>query len=160
MLTNSKYYITEASVDNINIITWNSELEQERQSAVFDLLNNGKFKLLKDGETGPYEVTIKLVEWKLILNVLDLFDAENTEIRISISGIRRIMRDYQIVCENYVEAIKTAPLKRIEAIDVGRRSIHDEGAEKLLEIFKDQVELDMDTARRIFTLMSIISVKI
>tara|TARA_E500000178_G_C17020251_1_gene755152 strand:- start:213 stop:692 length:480 start_codon:yes stop_codon:yes gene_type:complete len=159
-LTNSKYYITEASVDNINIITWNSELEQERQSAVFDLLNNGKFKLLKDGETGPYEVTIKLVEWKLILNVLDLFDAENTEIRISISGIRRIMRDYQIVCENYVEAIKTAPLKRIEAIDVGRRSIHDEGAEKLLEIFKDQVELDMDTARRIFTLMSIISVKI
>ncbi len=159
-MTNSKYYITEASVDNINIITWNSELEQERQSAVFDLLNNGKFKLLKDGETGPYEVTIKLVEWKLILNVLDLFDAENTEIRISISGIRRIMRDYQIVCENYVEAIKTAPLKRIEAIDVGRRSIHDEGAEKLLEIFKDQVELDMDTARRIFTLMSIISVKI
>ena len=159
-MTNSKYYITEASVDNINIITWNSELEQERQSAVFDLLNNGKFKLLKNGETGPYEVTIKLVEWKLILNVLDLFDSENTEIRISISGIRRIMRDYQIVCENYVEAIKTAPLKRIEAIDVGRRSIHDEGAEKLLEIFKDQVELDMDTARRIFTLMSIISVKI
>ena len=159
-MTNSKYYITEASVDNINIITWNSELEQERQSAVFDLLNNGKFKLLKNGETGPYKVTIKLVEWKLILNVLDLSDSDNSEIRISISGIRRIMRDYQIVCENYVEAIKTAPLKKIEAIDVGRRSIHDEGAEKLLEIFKDQVELDMDTARRIFTLMSIISVKI
>ena len=159
-MTNSKYYITEASVDNINIITWNSELEQERQSAVFDLLNNGKFKLLKNGETGPYKVTIKLVEWKLILNVLDLSDSENSQIRISISGIRRIMRDYQIVCENYVEAIKTAPLKKIEAIDVGRRSIHDEGAEKLLEIFKDQVELDTDTARRIFTLMSIISVKI
>ena len=71
-MTNSKYYITEASVDNINIITWNSELEQERQSAVFDLLNNGKFKLLKDGETGPYEVTIKLVEWKLISTVCKL----------------------------------------------------------------------------------------
>ena len=159
-MSNKKYYIAEASVDNINIITWNSELEQERKSALFDLLNNGKFKLYKAGDTGPYKVSIKLIEWKLILDIFDLNDSSNTEIKISISGIRRIMRDYQIVCENYVEAIKTAPLKKIEAIDVGRRTIHDEGAEKLKEIFKEQCELDMDIARRIFTLISIISIKI
>ena len=159
-LSDNSYYVTEATVDKINIITWNPELEQERKSAVFDLLNNGKFKLLKSKETGPYKINIKLIEWKLILNITDLFDSTNKEIKLSISGVRRIMRDYQIVCDNYVEAIKTAPLKKIEAIDIGRRTIHDEGAEILLNAFQEKVELDMDTARRLFTLISIISLKI
>ena len=150
----------EADVDNNNIITWNQEIEQERKSAVFDLLNIGRFKLVNKDETGPYKLNIKLLEWKLILDIHDLYDESNIEIKVSISGVRRIIRDYQIVCDNYVEAIKTAPLKKIEAIDIGRRTIHDEGAETLLNFFKDTVELDMDTARRLFTLISIISIKI
>ena len=77
-----------------------------------------------------------------------------------VSSIRRIVRDYQIVCENYIEAIKTAPLKKIEAIDIGRRSIHDEGAEILKEIVKAEIEISIDTSRRLFTLISILSVKI
>jgi uncharacterized protein (UPF0262 family) len=158
-LSNNKYYIIEAVVDDINIITWNPELEQERKSAVFDLLNNGLFKLLKKN-TGPYKLHIKLVEWKLVIQVDDCFDNTPYEIKISISGIRRIIRDYQIVCENYVEAIKTAPLKKIEAIDVGRRTIHDEGAETIIELFNNKLEVDIDTARRLFTLISIISIKI
>ena len=159
-MTEKKFYIVEADVDNNNIITWNQEIEQERKSAVFDLLNNGRFKLVNKGETGPYKLNIKLLEWKLILNIHDLCDESNIEIKLSISGVRRIIRDYQIVCDNYVEAIKTAPLKKIEAIDIGRRTIHDEGAETLLNFFKDTVELDMDTARRLFTLIIIISIKI
>ena len=159
-MTESKYLIIEAEVDKINIITWNQEIEQERKSAVFDLLNNGKFKLINKNKTGPYKINIKLLEWKLILRVIDFFDDSNTDIKISISNVRRIIRDYQIVCDNYVEAIKTSPLKKIEAIDIGRRTIHDEGAEILLEAFKEKVELDMDTARRLFTLVSIISIKI
>ena len=159
-MTESKYFIIEAEVDKINIITWNQEIEQERKSAVFDLLNNGKFKLINKNKTGPYKVNIKLLEWKLILRVIDLFDDSITDLKISISSVRRIIRDYQIVCDNYVEAIKTAPLKKIEAIDIGRRTIHDEGAGMLLEAFKEKVELDMGTARRLFTLISIISIKI
>ena len=158
-MSNNKYYIIEAIVDDINIITWNPELEQERKSAVFDLLNNGFFKLLKEN-TGPYKIYIKLIEWKLVIEVIDCFDNTSCEIKVSISGIRRIIRDYQIVCENYVEAIKTAPLKKIEAIDVGRRSIHDEGAETIIELFNNKLEIDIDTARRLFTLISIISIKI
>ena len=158
-MSNNKYYIIEAIVDDINIITWNPELEQERKSAVFDLLNNGLFKLLKEN-TGPYKLYIKLVEWKLVIQVVDCFDNTSCEIKISISGVRRIIRDYQIVCENYVEAIKTAPLKKIEAIDVGRRTIHDEGAETIIELFNNKLEVDIDTARRLFTLISIISIKI
>ena len=156
----TKHFILEAEVDKINLITWNQEIEQERKSAVFDLLNNGKFKLYNKKETGPYKINIKLLEWKLLLRIIDFFDGSITDLKISISSVRRIIRDYQIVCDNYVEAIKTAPLKKIEAIDIGRRTIHDEGAGMLLEAFKEKVELDMDTARRLFTLVSIISIKI
>ena len=159
-MTENKYFIVEAEVDKINLITWNQEIEQERKSAVFDLLNNGKFKLYNKNETGPYKISIKLLEWKLLLKVIDFFDDSTSDFKISISAVRRIIRDYQIVCDNYVEAIKTAPLKKIEAIDIGRRTIHDEGAGILLEAFKEKVELDMDTARRLFTLVSIISIKI
>ena len=159
-MTKTKYFIVEAEVDKINLITWNQEIEQERKSAVFDLLNNGKFKLCNKNETGPYKISIKLLEWKLLLKVIDFFDGSITDLKISISSVRRIIRDYQIVCDNYVEAIKTAPLKKIEAIDIGRRTIHDEGAGILLETFKEKVELDIDTARRLFTLVSIISIKI
>ena len=159
-MTEKKYFIVEAEVDKINLITWNQEIEQERKSAVFDLLNNGKFKLYNKNETGPYKINIKLLEWKLLLRVIDCFDASISDFKISISSVRRIIRDYQIVCDNYVEAIKTAPLKKIEAIDIGRRTIHDEGAGMLIEAFKEKVELDMDTARRLFTLVSIISIKI
>ena len=159
-MTEAKHFIVEAEVDKINLITWNQEIEQERKSAVFDLLNNGKFKLYNKNETGPYKINIKLLEWKLLLRVIDIFDGSISDLKISISNVRRILRDYQIVCDNYVEAIKTAPLKKIEAIDIGRRTIHDEGAAKLLESFKEKVELDMDAARRLFTLVSIISIKI
>ena len=159
-MTETKYFIIEAEVDKTNLITWNQEIEQERKSAVFDLLNNGKFKLYNKNETGPYKINIKILEWKLLLRVIDFFDDSITDLKISISSVRRIIRDYQIVCDNYVEAIKTAPLKKIEAIDIGRRTIHDEGAGMLLQAFKEKVELDMDTARRLFTLVSIISIKI
>ena len=159
-MTETKYFIVEAEVDKINLITWNQEIEQERKSAVFDLLNNGKFKLYNKNDTGPYKINIKLLEWKLLLRVIDIFDDTITDLKISISNVRRIIRDYQIVCDNYVEAIKTAPLKKIEAIDIGRRTIHDEGAGMILEAFKEKIDLDMDTARRLFTLVSIISIKI
>ena len=156
----TNYFLLEAEVDKINRITWNQEIEQERKSALFDLLNNGKFKLYNKNKTGPYKINIKLLEWKLLLRVTDVFDSSITDLKVSISSLRRIIRDYQIVCDNYVDAIKTAPLKKIEAIDIGRRTIHDDGAEILREAFKDKVELDMDTARRLFTLISIISIKI
>ena len=94
------------------------------------------------------------------LNITDCFDEAQEEVKISLSGVRRIIRDYQIVCDNYIDAIKTAPIKKIEAIDVGRRSIHDEGANYLKELLQDKIEVDMETSRRIFTLISILSSKI
>lgn len=153
------FYIAEAEVDERNIITWNHELEQEKKSAVFDLTNNCYFKL-NYSNAGPYKIKIKFEEWKLYLVITDLSDNEKYEKKFLVSNIRRIIRDYQIVCDNYVEAIKTAPLKKIEAIDVGRRSIHDEGSLILQEILRPDIDVSADTARRLFTLISILSVKI
>ncbi len=153
------FYIAEADVAEINKNAWSQELEQERKSALFDLLNNSSFKIIKEN-TGPYKVLFKLLEWKLFLTIFDYYSREEYEYKFSISGIRRTIRDYQIVCENYVEAIKTAPIKKIEAIDVGRRTIHDEGATMLKDLLGEKLEISIDTSRRIFTLISIISVKI
>ncbi|MEC8099859.1 MAG: UPF0262 family protein [Pseudomonadota bacterium] len=153
------YYIAKAEVDKKNIITWNHELEQERKSAVFDLTNNCYFKLQKD-ITGPYLIKIRFEDWKLYLFIKDYNDNVDYNKKYLVSSIRRIVRDYQIVCENYIEAIKTAPLKKIEAIDVGRRSIHDDGAETLKDILSPDVDLSIDTSRRLFTLISILSAKI
>tara|TARA_B100000902_G_C26995565_1_gene757237 strand:- start:43 stop:519 length:477 start_codon:yes stop_codon:yes gene_type:complete len=158
-LEESTFYIAEAEVDERNIITWNHELEQERKSAVFDLTNNCYFKL-NQSNTGPYKIRIKFEEWKLYLVITDTTDNKKYEKKFLVSNIRRIVRDYQIVCDNYVEAIKTAPLKKIEAIDVGRRSIHDEGSLILKEILQSDIDISSDTARRLFTLISILSVKI
>ena len=111
------FYIAEAKVDEKNIITWNHELEQERKSAVFDLINNCYFKLNKE-ITGPYIIKIKFEEWKLFLFIEDCEDKKEYEKKYLVRSIRRIIRDYLIVCENYVQAIKTAPIKKIEAIDI------------------------------------------
>ena len=157
-MSKNNFYIAEADVAEINKIAWSQELEQERKSAVFDLLNNSYFKLTKD-DTGPYRVIFKLIEWKLFLTIFDYNRKKNYDYKFSISKIRRIVRDYQIVCDNYVEAIKTAPIKKIEAIDVGRRTIHDEGAAILKEVLSEKLEINMDSSRRIFTLISIISSK-
>ena len=153
------FYIREAKVDEKNIITWSHELEQERKSAVFDLTNNCYLKLYKQN-TGPYELNIRFEEWKLFLLIFDIYDKQEYQKKFLVGSIRRIVRDYQIVCENYVEAIKTAPLKKIEAIDVGRRSIHDDGAETLKDILSPDIDVTMDTSRRLFTLISILSAKI
>tara|TARA_Y100000589_G_C27146495_1_gene627057 strand:- start:1040 stop:1516 length:477 start_codon:yes stop_codon:yes gene_type:complete len=158
-LEKNTFFIKEATVDESNLISWNPELEQERNSALFDLINTGFFKL-KNKNTGPYKIKIRLFEWKLFIKVFDYFDNGEIEVKSSLSSIRRTIRDYQIVCENYIDAIKTAPLKKIEAIDVGRRTIHDEGAILLQELVCDKIEIDIESARRLFTLISIISSKI
>ena len=95
----------------------------------------------------------------LFLFILDCEDHKEYEKKYLVRSIRRIIRDYQIVCENYVQAIKTAPLKKIEAIDVGRRSIHDEGAELLRGHLSSAVAMDQNTARRLFTLMCILHIR-
>jgi len=159
-MSDTNYKILSLTIDENNLLRWSPAIEQERKAAIYDIINDNYFKPL-NLKVKEYNVNIRLVEWRLLL------DIKNTKTNkllqtsgVSITALRRIIRDYQIVCDNYYEAIKTAPLKKIEAIDMGRRSIHDEGAQTFKELFEDQIEFDIETSRRFFTLICVLSLKI
>ena len=145
-------------LDNGPVIRRSREVEREREVAVFDLLEANDFALV-DGPPGPYALTIGIEENRLVFDVCDSDRAPIRRIRLSLTPFRGIVRDYFTLCEAYYEAIKTASLARIEAIDMGRRSLHDEGAELLRERLADSIDIDADTARRLFTLVCVLHVR-
>ena len=160
LMAYNNYKIIEIIIDKSNTFRWTQIAEQERRSAVRDILKSNYFKPL-GVVLGPYKLHIKLIEWRLNLDIFNEKGVKNLKnFSVSLTGIRRIIRDYQIVCDNYYEAIKTAPLKKIEAIDVGRKAIHNEGAEALKDLFDSKVNMDVETARRFFTLICVISLKL
>ena len=145
-------------LDDGPVIRRSREVEREREVAVFDLLEANDFALV-GGPPGPYSVTIGIEENRLVFDVRDSQGAALERVRLSLAPFRGIVRDYFTLCEAYYEAIKTASLARIEAIDMGRRSMHDEGAELLRERLADAIEIDTDTARRLFTLVCVLHVR-
>lgn len=150
--------LIDVVLDDGPVIRRSAEVEHERRVAVFDLLEANDFALV-DGPPGPYSLTIGLEENRLVFDVRDGADNPLAKIRLSLSPFRGIVRDYFTLCEAYFEAIKTAGLSRIEAIDMGRRGLHDEGAELLRERLAGSVEIDADTARRLFTLVCVLHVR-
>ena len=127
-------------------------IEHERDVAIIDLIDNNRF-YLEAGPTGPYRLWIGKAEERLVLDVRDETSRPLANLQFSLGPFRRLIKDYFIVCETYFEAIRTAPPSRIEAIDMGRRSLHDEGSQLLIERLNGKVTLDSDTARRLFTLI-------
>lgn len=145
-------------LDDGPVIRRSAEVEHERQVAVFDLLEANRFALV-DGPPGPYALTIGIEENRLVFAIGDASGGEIARVRLSLTPFRAVIRDYFTLCEAYFEAIKTASLARIEAIDMGRRGLHDEGAELLRERLAGSIEIDADTARRLFTLVCVLHVR-
>jgi uncharacterized protein (UPF0262 family) len=149
---NSKSRLTAIEFDTGSVRRGNPNMEHEREVAVFDILEGNSFAL--DGrETGPYTLRLSIVEDRLVFAVGQATSAETFTFVLSLTPMRRIMKDYFIVCENYYQAIRTAPPSRIQAIDMGRRALHDEGGRVLVERLKGKVTIDRDTSRRLFTLI-------
>ena len=123
-----------------------------------DLLESNSFELV-NGFAGPYRVELALREANLIFRVGDDLGARRAEVALSMRPFRRLIKDYFLICNSYFEAIKTASPSRIEAIDMGRRGLHNEGAEKLADALAGKVELDDETARRLFTLVCVLHVR-
>jgi uncharacterized protein (UPF0262 family) len=130
----------------------NPDIEHEREVAIFDLIEENIFEL-EGREKGPYRLSLGIAEDRLVLHVRDEADKELASFLFSLSPFRRIVKDYFLVCESYFEAIKTAPASKIEAIDMGRRGLHDEGSRLLLERLRGKIRVDFPTARRLFTLI-------
>jgi uncharacterized protein (UPF0262 family) len=129
-----------------------SDQEHERAVAIWDVLESNVFAI-PGHEGGPYALHIALVERKLALAVSTEAGEPVVSHYLSLSPFRRIIKDYELVCESYYAAIRTATSTQIEAIDMGRRGLHDEAAVLLQERLDGKIAMDFDTARRLFTLI-------
>ena len=148
----SKARLTAIRLDETSIRRGNSNIEHEREVAIFDILEGNRFAL--DGrDDGPYTLNLSIVEDRLVFAVGHEADKEAFTLVLSLTPLRRIMKDYFTVCETYYQAIRTAPPSRIQAIDMGRRALHNEGSRVLVERLKGKITVDGDTARRLFTLI-------
>jgi uncharacterized protein (UPF0262 family) len=150
--------IIEIRLDSASIVRWSREVEHERQVAIFDLMERNSFQLV-NRFAGPYRVLLSLREANLIFAVSDEAGARQAEITLSMRPFRRIIKDYFLICDSYFQAIKSASPSRIEAIDMGRRGLHNEGAEKLAAALADKITVDGETARRLFTLLCVLHIR-
>ena len=150
--------IVNVTLDERTVVARNPDVEHERAVAIYDLLEANYFAPDVDGE-GPYCLHLRLEESRLVLDIRSAAEKPLGAVSLSLAPFRRIVKDYFTVCESYFEAIKTASPSRIEAIDMGRRGLHNEGSELLAERLKGKVDLDFDTARRLFTLLCVLHVR-
>lgn len=139
--------------DEASIGRGGPDQEHERAVAIYDLIEKNLFAV-PGRDDGPYHLVISLHERKLLLDVRDAADKPVIAHLLSLSPFRGVIRDYFLVCESYYAAIRTQTPSQIEAIDMGRRGLHNEAAGLLLERLQDKIETDHDTARRLFTLIA------
>ena len=131
------------------------EAEHERRVAIYDLVEENSFTLAAHPH-GPYRLKLSTADGRLIFDVTNEADERLSLIGLSMSPFRRIVKDYFMICESYYEAIRTATPSQIETIDMARRGLHNEGSELLKERLTGKVEVDFDTARRLFTLVCVL----
>ena len=150
--------IIGVTLDERGLRSGTREIEHERRVAIYDLVEENHFAPVGLG-AGPFRLHIAVEDVRLVIHIRDSNERPLDKVALSTRPFRGLIKDYFTVCESYYEAIKWAAPSRIEAIDVGRRSLHDEGSELLRELLADKVEIDFDTARRLFTLLSVLHMR-
>ena len=147
-------------IDEKGLVRPTPEIEQERRVAIFDLLEENSFGLpLRDGRPvppGPYRLGLAIREGRLVFDIADEAAEKVGEFHLSLGPFRQVVKDYFQICESYFEAVKRLPPSQIEAIDMARRGIHNEGARVLQERLDGKAMVDIDTARRLFTLICVL----
>jgi len=154
----SQNFISAIDFEESSKIRRSAQVEHERKVAIFDLLEENSFSL-RSGPDGPYRLRIQIKENRLIFNLNSNDDVFLLDISLAVAIFRKIVRDYFLICESYFQAIKTKTPSQIEAIDMARRGLHDEGAELLQSRMAEQVEMDLQTARRLFTLVCVLHIR-
>jgi uncharacterized protein (UPF0262 family) len=153
-----QHRLIHVQLDEKTFVRRKPEVEHERAIAIYDLLEENSFHPIGD-DGGPYSLHISLADNRLRLDIRSEAGDPLTEVAIPLAIFRGIVKDYFIVCESYYGAIKHSTPSRIEAIDLGRRALHDEGAVMLRERLADKVEIDLKTARRLFTLICVLHIR-
>ncbi len=144
--------LIEIRLDEASLGRGTPDIEHEREVAIYDLLEGNTFAL-NGRDDGPYALLLSMSEDRLVFSVGTAGNPALATHLLSLSPFRRIVKDYFMICESYFQAIKTAPVSRIEAIDMGRRGLHDEGSRLLQDRLKGKITVDFPTARRLFTLV-------
>ncbi|MFO1144002.1 MAG: UPF0262 family protein [Amaricoccus sp.] len=150
--------LIEVTLDETGLAPPTPEVEQERRVAIFDLLEENRFRL-PAREAGPYRLHLTIRDRRLVFAVADEAKEGIGEFHLSLTPFNQVVKDYFQICESYFDAVKRLPASQIEAIDMGRRGIHNEGSRILLERLAGKVETDMATARRLFTLICVLHFK-
>ena len=152
--------IIHIELDDSGLPTPTPEIEQERKVAMFDLMEDNSFALParddKDVPAGPYRLALSIRERRLVFDVQTEDETPAGEFHLSLGPFRQVVKDYFQICESYFDAVKTLPPSQIETIDMARRGIHNEGARVLQERLEGKVDVDYDTARRLFTLICVL----
>ncbi|PWE32183.1 hypothetical protein DDZ14_12085 [Maritimibacter sp. 55A14] len=153
-------HLVSVEIDDAGLPVPTPEIEQERKVAIFDLLEDNSFVLpARDGREvpqPPYKLLLAIRDRRLVFDIRTGADAPAAEFHLSLGPFRQVVKDYFQICESYFDAVKKLPPSQIEAIDMGRRGIHNEGARILQERLEGKVDVDIDTARRLFTLICVL----
>lgn len=145
-------------LDGRSVVSRSPQVEHERKAAIFDLLEENSFAL-ENGPKGPYNLHLSIEENRLAFDVRNTKDKPLKGFVLALSPFRALIREYLMVCESYYQAIKTSSPSQIEAIDMGRRGLHNDGSTILRERLHGKVKLDANTARRLFTLVCVLHIR-
>jgi len=150
--------IAQITLDENTVIRRSPDIEHERRIAIYDLLEANSFQPVGEFE-GPYNVLMGMEENRLVLNIRNSDCEPLTRVLVPLMPFRRIIKDYFTICESYFQAIKSAQPSKIEAIDMGRRGLHNDGSDLLRERLDGKIIVDNETARRLFTLICILQIR-
>mgnify|MGYP005986757553 CR=1 FL=1 len=152
--------IIHIALDDTGLPTPSAEIEQERRVAIFDLLEDNTFVLPERDDRavpkGPFKLELSIRDRRLVFDLTDADQGEAGAFHLSLGPFRQVVKDYFQICESYFDAVKSMPPSQIETIDMARRGIHNEGARVLQERLDGKAEIDIDTARRLFTLICVL----
>ncbi len=150
--------IANINLDKTSVISLSPQVDHERKVAIFDLLEDNCFDPVGLA-SGHYSLILMIEDNRLVFDVRSENDEELGKFNLPVGTFRRIVKDYFMICDSYYEAIKRSSPSQIEAIDMGRRGLHNEGAEILKEKLADKVTINETTARRLFTLVCVLHIR-
>ncbi len=151
------FHLSAITLDEASMVSLSRAIEQEREVAMLDLLDANSFEVV-GSPNGPYELTLAVEEGRLVF-AISRGGVDHARILLSLAPLRALIRDYWLVCENYYKAIRTATPQQVEALDAGRKALHDEGAAELRQRLQGRIETDFATARRLFTLICVLQLR-
>lgn len=150
--------LIDVMLDEGSLAPASANAEHERRIALFDLKESNSFAIAGE-ERGPYLLVLASIDGRLSFDVSDADGARVVLHHMPLSPLRKLIKDYAFICESYHNAIRTAAPSQIEAIDMGRRGLHNEAAEILRDTLAERIIVDLETARRLFTLICALHVR-